>query len=555
MDSNRPSCPKPDERLLRLRSDDCGAIMVMGIFMCLFLVGALWYIAGIGDAVIYRERMQEASDAVAFSTATFMARGMNMLVLLNLLMAAVEAIRVALNLIMFATLVLSAINLAIGAALDAASFGTAGTPFIYLGEQLFQFHEVQETQLHDQVSPRVDDALKALHNVEQGVWRMPNLAQGASLAIVDKYNPPIANDLVGAAAIFVGKGSSGTSLVGSSLPVTWGTTHKLCMKAFDAVKGVLHSIIGTDALIGPVEDIADAIGASDYFCELGDQGQPGDTSQIINDAGSAKCTADKNITTQCNTAAQDQGNVNTLAAKCPGWLDDPPPTTDPPFPECTSLPQMQMNAQAEQNQCDNMKSSCSQGVQNGASTVSSGNVQNPQTSQSASTNNQNQGSGNDKQPTKVSDDWWNGCAQGQILTVQYSEGKGVTYSPQFVAVASRGGVSMSDPSALKGQLTSASQAEFFYDCSGAWGDKGCNKDEDALWNFHWRARFRLVNANIFTAFSAPIYLPEGMMVKNILMQVAYDAQHPRWISIAPAAVQYAIDYENVTRPPMSMTLH
>ena len=37
--------------------DERGAILVMGIFMCACLVGILWYLAGIGDAVVFRERM------------------------------------------------------------------------------------------------------------------------------------------------------------------------------------------------------------------------------------------------------------------------------------------------------------------------------------------------------------------------------------------------------------------------------------------------------------------------------------------------------------------
>src|SRR5688500_18521132 len=65
--------------------DERGAILVLGIFMCACMVGALWYLAGIGSAIIYRERMQEGVDAVAFSGAVLHARGMNLIVLLNLL--------------------------------------------------------------------------------------------------------------------------------------------------------------------------------------------------------------------------------------------------------------------------------------------------------------------------------------------------------------------------------------------------------------------------------------------------------------------------------------
>ena len=77
-----------------LRRDERGAILVLGIFMCSCIVGALWYLAGIGSAIVYRERMQEAADAIAFSGAVLHARGMNLIVLINFVMAAILAIRV-----------------------------------------------------------------------------------------------------------------------------------------------------------------------------------------------------------------------------------------------------------------------------------------------------------------------------------------------------------------------------------------------------------------------------------------------------------------------------
>src|SRR5262249_25403735 len=92
-----------------IADDQRGAIMVLGIFMCSVIVGLLWYVAGIGDAIVYRDRMQEAADAVAFSGATLHARGMNLLVLLNLLMAVVLAVRVALKMMILVLTILTAI--------------------------------------------------------------------------------------------------------------------------------------------------------------------------------------------------------------------------------------------------------------------------------------------------------------------------------------------------------------------------------------------------------------------------------------------------------------
>jgi hypothetical protein len=39
--------------------------MVLGIFLACLLVGLLYYLAGLGQAVLFRERMQDAADSAA----------------------------------------------------------------------------------------------------------------------------------------------------------------------------------------------------------------------------------------------------------------------------------------------------------------------------------------------------------------------------------------------------------------------------------------------------------------------------------------------------------
>src|SRR5689334_7262483 len=85
------------ERMNKLGRDQGGAILVIGVFMAAFLVGVLWYIIGLGDAAIYREYMQDGADATTFAAAVYQARGMNIIALLNLIMAAVLAVLVALK--------------------------------------------------------------------------------------------------------------------------------------------------------------------------------------------------------------------------------------------------------------------------------------------------------------------------------------------------------------------------------------------------------------------------------------------------------------------------
>jgi hypothetical protein len=80
-----------------LMADHRGAIMVIGIFIAMMLTALIYYVWGIGGAILFRERMQDCTDTAVFSAAVVHARGMNILVLLNLIMAALAAIEAGLH--------------------------------------------------------------------------------------------------------------------------------------------------------------------------------------------------------------------------------------------------------------------------------------------------------------------------------------------------------------------------------------------------------------------------------------------------------------------------
>ena len=84
-----------------LRSDTRGAVLVVGIVMGALLVGALWHIASVGDAIIWRERIQDAADANAFENAVWHARGMNVLAAINIVMSMVLAVLVVWRIALF----------------------------------------------------------------------------------------------------------------------------------------------------------------------------------------------------------------------------------------------------------------------------------------------------------------------------------------------------------------------------------------------------------------------------------------------------------------------
>ncbi|HTV18062.1 MAG TPA: hypothetical protein VMG12_05310 [Polyangiaceae bacterium] len=97
----------------RLWRDESGGLLLVGILMGALLVGGLWYLASIGDAILWREQAQDAADAAAFENAVWNARGMNVLVLLNMLMALVMAILVIWRtLILFLSVLIAVIAIA-----------------------------------------------------------------------------------------------------------------------------------------------------------------------------------------------------------------------------------------------------------------------------------------------------------------------------------------------------------------------------------------------------------------------------------------------------------
>lgn len=83
----------------RLRDDNRGAIMITGLFMAFFLIGALWFVIGIGDAVIFRDRMQEAADHGAFTAAALSAKGMNFIAACNIIMMLLVIVHIVLGMI------------------------------------------------------------------------------------------------------------------------------------------------------------------------------------------------------------------------------------------------------------------------------------------------------------------------------------------------------------------------------------------------------------------------------------------------------------------------
>jgi len=87
--------------------------MVLGVFLAMLLVGFLYYLLGVGNTILYRERVQDAADAMAFNGAVMHARGLNIIALINITLAMLMAVWIAMRVVqvaMVAAIVLCGLN-------------------------------------------------------------------------------------------------------------------------------------------------------------------------------------------------------------------------------------------------------------------------------------------------------------------------------------------------------------------------------------------------------------------------------------------------------------
>lgn len=82
-----------------LYRDTRGAVMITGLFMSTMLIGSLWFVMGVGDAIVFRDKMQEAVDHGVFAASILHAKGMNLIALLNIIMLIAVIVHIGLGII------------------------------------------------------------------------------------------------------------------------------------------------------------------------------------------------------------------------------------------------------------------------------------------------------------------------------------------------------------------------------------------------------------------------------------------------------------------------
>lgn len=180
------------ERPDRERSDDLagdrrGAVLIIAVFMAAFLVGCLWYLIGVGDAAIYRQKMQDGSDSVAYASAVYHARGMNIIAVMNLIMAAILAVLIALKIAEIITWAVAAIA-AILCPFTGVACGVA--------EAAAQLGEKLSFQIIPKVEKWADKLLRGISKGQVWVARLtPWIGSARGVMMSTNYAPTVKGGL------------------------------------------------------------------------------------------------------------------------------------------------------------------------------------------------------------------------------------------------------------------------------------------------------------------------------------------------------------------------
>lgn len=176
-----------------LKLDDEGAIMVIALFAGIFLVGALYAVLGVGDAILHRRTMQDAADAGAFAASVVAAKGMNLHALLNVTMAVTAGILLVLRSVEVLLEILLAILEGLTATLVLAPKALALIAAITPAEATVE----KIADAVEQFVRAAHDALDVAHHVVQRGY--PILAEARAvdlMAFEGTYDPPVTGGFV-----------------------------------------------------------------------------------------------------------------------------------------------------------------------------------------------------------------------------------------------------------------------------------------------------------------------------------------------------------------------
>ena len=236
--------------------------MVVAVFMAAALVGALWYVVGVGDAILYRQRTQDAADVVAFTGAVVHARGMNLIALVNVVMAAVVAVLAALRLAELLNLAAMVLSCAISSTCSVGVGCWAAPICAYTTALQPELASAARRYEEGFVHP----VLPALTDAQAGIARaIPFWAQARAVTVAASFGEPVrATALISPSWI----AQDDSSRMG--LPVERGDHATLCARAAeDIVELAFDPFPFGDWLASVTGSMASTFPA--HFCGSGDR--------------------------------------------------------------------------------------------------------------------------------------------------------------------------------------------------------------------------------------------------------------------------------------------
>jgi len=168
------------------------------------------------------------------------------------------------------------------------------------------------------------------------------------------------------------------------------------------------------------------------------------------------------------------------------------------------------------------------------------------------------GSSENMTPKKTKADWRNGVKPTQVMGWALGDKRFIRMAPKGVKV----GAMRSRTDEIEtphGADFASSQAEYFYDCPGQWTSNQCNgqhrdDNEDAMWHFKWRARFRRYNRP-YDNLSSFIEVPYAIPAHAALVAAAFNSRTLELTSPGNIALKAELaKFWNVT-DTIDVTLH
>ena len=163
--------------LKRFSNDERGVMMMVGVIAAAFLIGACWYVWGIGRATVFRESLQSAADSSAYLMSVYDARGMNIIAMINLVMSVVLTVLVICKVIQAIVFAVNIISCIFGAMFNPVCDATTAA-------------EVPLSRFVDGVAKVVEGVLTGLSLTESAIaiaW--PLLPAGQSVTVAGDYQP------------------------------------------------------------------------------------------------------------------------------------------------------------------------------------------------------------------------------------------------------------------------------------------------------------------------------------------------------------------------------